>query len=61
MLNTGKSKPNQKYDEEGNLINFFKPDFSLDDTEETTIYLMGETTNKALLDTGTSQTVCGGQ
>ena len=37
-------------------MTFFKSDFTLD---EQSTFLMGETTNKALLDTGASSTVCG--
>ena len=42
-----------------NKINFFESDFVLDDNDDSLIYLMGETVNKALLDTGASSTVCG--
>ena len=38
-------------------MTFFKSDFTLDEEEST--FLIGETTNKALLDTGASSTVCG--
>lgn len=37
----------------------FEPDFELPDSEQEIIYLTGETTNKALLDTGACATVCG--
>ena len=38
-------------------MTFFKSDFTLEEEEST--FLIGETTNKALLDTGASSTVCG--
>ena len=42
-----------------NRVNFFESEFALDDNDESLLYLMGETVNKALLDTGASSTVCG--
>jgi len=40
-------------------LTFFESDFKLKDENKCITYLMGEATNKALLDTGASSTVCG--
>ena len=42
-----------------NRTTFFKSDFDLPDSESQMVYLIGETANKALLDTGATSTVCG--
>lgn len=42
-----------------NKMTYFESEFQLEDEEESLIHLMGESTNKALLDTGASSTVCG--
>ena len=47
----------QAQNNSGSKATFFKSDFALDEQEST--FLIGETTNKALLDTGASSTVCG--
>ena len=43
----------------GKKLAFFESDFQLEDKDECLTYLMGESTNRALLDTGASSTVCG--
>ena len=43
----------------GKKLAFFESDFQLEDEDECLTYLMGESTNRALLDTGASSTVCG--
>ena len=48
--------------QEGNKFNFFQSEFEFEDCpgpDSSLIYLMGETANKAVLDTGASSTVCG--
>ena len=40
-------------------MTFFESEFELQDNDDNLIILMGETVNKALLNTGASSTVCG--
>ncbi|KAL5255720.1 hypothetical protein ACHWQZ_G011070 [Mnemiopsis leidyi] len=51
-----KSVENQR---ERNVFALYSSDFSLPDSEEEVIFLTGQSTNKALIDTGASATVCG--
>ena len=55
------NQSNSNNDTENNRISFFKSDFELPDSKEEMCFLVGETINKALLDTGASSTVCGQQ
>lgn len=55
------SSQDKKQDNESSrkVYALFEPDFSLPDCEEEIIYLTGECTNKALIDTGACATICG--
>ncbi|XP_063683937.1 uncharacterized protein LOC134818355 [Bolinopsis microptera] len=55
------AKSHQKQDDESRrkVYALFESDFSLPDCEEEIIYLTGECTNKALIDTGACATICG--
>ena len=52
--------PQWKTKKDESKMNFFQSDFTFEDNLDSSLtFLMGETVNKALLDTGASSTVCG--
>ena len=56
-----KPKGNARKHDYESKVAYFKSDFELPDSDSEVTYLVGETANKALLDTGASTTVCGKQ
>ena len=49
----------KKKNKDNSRLSFFQSDFTLPEPDESFSFFMGETVNKALLDTGASSTVCG--